>query len=208
MTNLGAFIALAAFLALIPGPDTTVVTRNTLVGSRSAGLATVVGVASGLTVWSFAAGLGVAAVIKASAPAFDALKIAGAVYLAALGIQALWAAARHTGSRAQAQVERRTLSQHVAFRQGLLTNLGNPKIAIFFTSFLPQFTTGPHPSFGVLIALALIFSLIGLTVLTSYCLLAARVSSFLRRSGPRRVLEAVTGVVFIGFGVRLVAEHR
>ena len=208
MTNVGAFIALSAFLAVIPGPDTTVVTRNALVGGRSAGLATVVGVASGLVVWSLAAGLGVAAVIKASAPAFDAIKIAGAIYLAVLGVQALRSALRRDEPGAAVEPRERARSSRVALRQGLLTNLGNPKIAIFFTSFLPQFTSGPHPSFGVLIALALIFCAIGLTILTMYGLLAARISGFLRRPRPRRALEAVTGVVFIGFGIRLVSEHR
>ena len=208
MTNVGAFIALSAFLAVIPGPDTTIVTRNALVGGRPAGLATVVGVASGLLIWSFAAGLGVAAVIKASAPAFDAIKIAGAIYLAVLGAQALWRAVRRDAHGAAATPAGPVRSSRVALRQGLLTNLGNPKIAIFFTSFLPQFTSGPDPSFGVLMALALIFCAIGLTILTAYGLLAARISGFLRRPRPRRVLDGVTGIVFVGFGIRLVSEHR
>jgi len=208
VTNVGTFLVLSLFLALIPGPDTTIVTRNALVGGRAAGLATIVGVAAGLTVWTLAAGVGVAAVIKASAPAFDALKIAGALYLAVLGLQALWGALRRAGPRALPPAGGAGMSSRVALRQGLLTNLGNPKIAIFFTSFLPQFTTGSHPSFGVLVSLGLLFCAVGLTILTTYGLLAARISGFLRRPRPRRVLEGVTGVVFLGFGIRLAAERR
>ena len=208
MTNVGTFIALSVFLALIPGPDTTIVTRNALVRGRTAGLATVAGVAIGLVVWSLAAALGVAAVIQASAPAFNAIKIVGAIYLAFLGVQALRSALRKAGSDESSTATPRVVSSRVALRQGLFTNLGNPKIAIFFTSFLPQFTTGSHPSFGVLIALALIFCAIGLTILTMYGLLAARISGFLRRPRPRRALDGITGVVFLGFSARLLAEHR
>ena len=96
----------------------------------------------------------------------------------------------------------------VALRQGAICNLGNPKIAIFFTSFLPQFTRGDHPSFTALLLLALAFSAIGLSWLSLYNLVLAKAGDFLRRPRPRRVLEGVTGTVLVAFGARLAAEHR
>jgi threonine/homoserine/homoserine lactone efflux protein len=208
ITNLGAFLALSALLSVAPGPDTAITTRNALVGGRRAGLHTILGVALGLVVWTLATGAGVAALLRASEPAFVALKIAGAIYLAVLGALAIWAAFRGTGPRGTGHVEQRTIPPRVAFRQGALTNLGNPKIAVFFTSFLPQFTPSHDAGFVSLVVLGLLFCLVGLTWLTLYVLALARVGDFLRRPRPRRILDAVTGTVLVGFGIRVAFEHR
>ena len=208
MTHLGTFLLLAALLAIVPGPDTAIVTRNALVGGRQAGLLTIVGVAAGLAVWTLSAGVGLAAVIRASAPAFDAIKFVGAIYPAVLGLPALWGAVRKQGPRQLPRATGGRIRARVALRQGVLTNLGNPKVAVFFTSFLPQFTSGSHPSFGSLVTLGLLFCAIGLSWLTVYSLVVSRIGDFLRRPRPRRVLEGVTGCVLLGFGIRLAAEHR
>jgi threonine/homoserine/homoserine lactone efflux protein len=208
ITNLGAFLALSALLSVAPGPDTAITTRNALVGGRRAGLHTILGVALGLVVWTLATGAGVAALLRASEPAFVALKIAGAIYLAVLGALAIWAAFRGAGPRGTGHVEQRTIPPRVAFRQGALTNLGNPKIAVFFTSFLPQFTPSHDAGFVSLVVLGLLFCLVGLTWLTLYVLALARVGDFLRRPRPRRILDAVTGTVLVGFGIRVAFEHR
>ena len=208
ITNLGAFLALSALLSVAPGPDTAITTRNALIGGRRAGLFTILGVATGLLVWTLATGAGVAALLRASEPAFVALKLVGAAYLVYLGVQAIWAAVRRSGPRDLAPVGHRAIAPRVAYRQGLMTNLGNPKIAIFFTSFLPQFTPAKEASFGSLVLLGVVFCSIGLTWLTLYTLAIARIGDFLRRPRARRILEGVTGVVLVGFGIRLAAEHR
>jgi len=208
ITNLGAFLAISALLAVAPGPDTAITTRNALVGGRRAGLFTILGVSFGLLVWTLATGVGVAALLRASEPAFVALKIAGAIYLAALGVLAIRGALRRSGSGGTGHVERRTIAPRVALRQGVLTNLGNPKIAVFFTSFLPQFTPSHEAGFLSLVVLGLLFCLVGLTWLTVYVLAIARIGDFLRRPRPRRVLDVVTGTVLVAFGIRLAAEHR
>jgi threonine/homoserine/homoserine lactone efflux protein len=208
ITHLGAFLALSALLAVAPGPDTAVTTRNALVGGRRAGLFTILGVSVGLAVWTLATGAGIAALIRASEPAFVALKIVGAAYLIYLGVQAIWGALRRGGTRAATAARPRPIPPRLAFRQGLLTNLGNPKIAVFFTSFLPQFTPANEASFGSLVLLGLLFCAIGLSWLTAYTLAIARIGDFLRRPRTRRILEGVTGVVLVGFGIRLAAEHR
>ena len=208
ITNVGAFLAIAGLISVAPGPDTAITTRNALVGGRRAGLFTILGVLLGLTIWTLATGIGVAALLRASEPAFVALKIAGAIYLCWLGLQAVRSALRKPGAAGGGHVVRRPIAPRAAFRQGLLTNLGNPKIAVFFTSFLPQFTPAHEASFASLVLLGVLFCLVGLTWLTVYVLAIARIGDFLRRPRPRRVLDFVTGTVLIGFGIRLATEHR
>jgi threonine/homoserine/homoserine lactone efflux protein len=208
ITNVGAFLALSALLAVAPGPDTAITTRNALVGGRRAGLFTILGVSVGLAVWTLATGAGVAALLRASEPAFVALKLAGAIYLVVLGAQAILAALRTSGGDTAPRFAPRPVATRTAFRQGLLTNLGNPKIAVFFTSFLPQFTPAHHASFTALVVLGLLFCLVGLTWLTVYVLAISRIGDFLRRPRPRRVIDALTGIVLVGFGIKLATEHR
>jgi threonine/homoserine/homoserine lactone efflux protein len=204
-----AFLAIAALISITPGPDTALVTRNALVGGRRAGAFTILGIAFGLVVWTLAASVGIAAVLRASEPAFLAIKLLGAAYLVFLGLQAIWGAVRGTGRRiVLGPAGTHRLPARVALRQGALCNLGNPKIAIFFTSFLPQFARGDHPSFVALLVLAATFTAIGLGWLTVYNLLVAKAGEFLRRPAARRVVEGVTGAVLVGFGARLAAEHR
>jgi threonine/homoserine/homoserine lactone efflux protein len=207
--HFGAFVAIATLLAMTPGPDTALVTRNALIAGRRAGAFTILGIGSGLVVWTLAASAGVTAVLRASEPAFVAVKVVGSAYLVYLGAQGLWAAFRGDGPRVQlAPTGAHRIPPGVAFRQGAICNLGNPKIAIFFTSFLPQFARGDNPSFAALMLLGLAFSAIGLAWLSLYNLAIAKAGEFLRRPTVRRVVEGITGTVLIGFGVRLAAEHR
>ena len=204
-----AFLAISTLLALTPGPDTALVTRNALIGGRRAGVFTILGIGSGLVIWTLAASVGIAAVLRASEPAFVAVKVVGSAYLVFLGAQALWGALRGVGPRVQlAPAGTQRIPPRLAFRQGAICNLGNPKIAIFFTSFLPQFAHGDHPSFTALLLLALAFSAIGLSWLSLYNIVLAKAGEFLRRPTVRRVVEGITGTVLVGFGVRLAAEHR
>jgi threonine/homoserine/homoserine lactone efflux protein len=207
--HFGAFVLISILLAVTPGPDTALVTRNALIGGRRAGAFTILGIALGLLAWTLAASLGLAALLRASEPAFVALKLVGAAYLVYLGAQALWAAARGTGPRVVVgEQTARRLPPRVAFRQGLLTNLGNPKIAIFFTSFLPQFASSDQASFFALLLLALTFCAIGLGWLTVYNLAVAKAGAVLRRPAVRRAVEGLTGAVLIAFGARLATEGR
>jgi RhtB (resistance to homoserine/threonine) family protein len=196
------FLAISILLIAIPGPDTAVVTKNALLGGRRGGVLSALGVSTGLTVWTFAAALGIATLLRASEAAFLALKIAGALYLIWIGIQMLRARdplAESTGPR--------TTSGAKALRQGLLSDLGNPKIAVFFTSFLPQFVHG-GAVFLPLLVLGGLFAVLTLAWLAAYALLIGRSSALLRRPGVRKVVDRVTGVVLIAFGLRLALEHR
>ena len=207
--QLVSFLAVAAVLIVAPGPDMALVARYALLGGRRAALVASIGVSVGLTIWTLAASVGLAALLRQSEPAFVALKIAGAAYLIFLGAQALWGAFRGSGARIRlAPAGTSRIAPRLAYRQGVLCNLGNPKIAIFFTSFLPQFARGDEPSFVALLLLALAFTAIGLTWLLLYNLVLAKAAEFLRRPTVRRVVEGITGTALVGFGIRLAGEHR
>jgi threonine/homoserine/homoserine lactone efflux protein len=188
-----AFLVVAVVVIVSPGPDFALTVQNTVARGRRAGLATGLGVVSGQLVWGIAAAAGLAALLVASRPAFVALRIAGAAYLVWLGAQALLAARRGHAHRVRAH-------QGSPYRQGLLSNVGNPKMAVFFTSLLPQFGS----SFTVLAAHGLLFS----TLTLGWLALVVRAGAALRVPAVRRVIDVVTGVVLVAFGLRLGTEHR
>ena len=196
------FLAISILLILIPGPDTAVVTKHALLGGHRGGVLASVGVAIGLTVWTVAAALGIAALLKASAIAFTALKIAGALYLTWIGVQMLRARNAPGGGTSV-----RSASSVKALRQGFLSDLGNPKIAVFFTSFLPQFVHGGAVLLPLLV-LGMIFAVLTLLWLAAYSVIIGRSTALLRRPGVRRALDRFTGVVLIGFGIRLAFARR
>jgi threonine/homoserine/homoserine lactone efflux protein len=208
VSDLAGFVALAIVVIVTPGPDTALTIRNSLLGGRGAGVATAVGVALGQATWSLATSAGVVALLVAAEPAFAALRIAGAAYLIVLGIQALWSAIRSHPSTSMAGFAESRVSPGSALRQGIFSNLTNPKMAVFFPSLLPQFASTEGPTFAALFTLGLLFSLMTLAWLTAYALAIARAGDFLRRSRVRRTIEAVTGVVLVAFGVRVATATR
>jgi len=197
-----AFLAVSAIVIVTPGQDTALTIRNTLLGGRRSGVLTAWGVATGQAAWTFAASLGLAALLSASEPAFLAVKLAGAAYLVFLGLQTLWRAPR--GRSEEREGVARPYSPGAAYRQGLISNLGNPKMAVFFTSLLPQFGGG---TFWTLLPLGLVFCSMTLVWLSAYAFAVARAGDLLRRTRIRRALDAVMGTVLVGLGIRLAAER-
>lgn len=210
MSDLAAFLAVAAAVIATPGPDTALTVRNTLSGGRRSGIFTALGVAGGQATWTLATSAGISALLLASEPAFAAVKLLGAGYLVVLGAQALRAAFRGGSVQERAPGRRlsRALTPLAALRQGLISNLGNPKMAVFFTSLLPQFTQRGDAGFGALFLLGLLFCSLTLVWLTVYAVAVATAGDLLSRSGIRRGLEAMTGAVLIGLGVRLALARR
>jgi threonine/homoserine/homoserine lactone efflux protein len=160
-------------------------------------------VSAGQTAWTLATALGIGALLVASEPVFQALKLAGAAYLVFLGVEALYGALRSRGKNASLPAST-PLTAAAAFRQGLISNLGNPKMLAFFTSLLPQFAS----SFPGLLALGLVFSVLTLAWLAGYTLAVGKASGFLSRPRARRAVEALTGTVLVALGVRLATEPR
>lgn len=198
--DLVPFLLVSVLVIVTPGPDTAVVTKHVLVGGRRGGVFASLGVVTGLSVWTLAAAVGVAALLRASELGFLMLRIAGALYLAWLGIQLL----RGHGTAAPDQAP---AVARKAYRQGLLSNLGNPKIAVFFTGFLPQFVHSDSRGFAPLLVLGAIFCAIGLTWLVVYSTVVGRGVDVLRRPRVKRVFDRITGVVLVGFGIRLATER-
>jgi len=203
VTHLAAFFGVAALVIVTPGQDTALTIRNSLLGGRLSGLSTAVGVCVGQCAWALATSAGLAALLVASEPAFVALRLFGAAYLVLLGVQALRAAIGRRPSRISGSGPR-SARPAVAFRQGLVSNLGNPKMAVFFPSLLPQFA---H-SFAPLLALGLVFAAMTLLWLSAYALVVARAGDLLRRARIRRAVDAVVGIVLVACGVRLGSEAR
>lgn len=201
----GPFLAISLVVILTPGPDTAVVTKHALLGGRRAGTLASVGVSVGLATWTAAAALGVAALLRASEVAFLALRIAGALYLVWIGIEMLRSRGAVTPEPSHAN--RRERRGRRALRQGLLSNLSNPKIAVFFTSFLPQFVHRGADVFASLLLLGGIFVAVTFAWLALYSVLVGHGSSVLRRPRVRRVLDRVAGAVLVGFGIRLAFER-
>jgi threonine/homoserine/homoserine lactone efflux protein len=199
------FLAFAIVLIVIPGPDFAVVTKNTLVGGRRRGRWTALGVSSSNFVQGSAVALGLSALIVKVQPLFEAIKWAGVVYLAYLGVQALRSARR--GEYAPLDGDDPSTAHHVAgWRQGFISNITNPKVLVFYLAVLPQFLA-PGAGLGWLLVLAwshAVMSLAYLLVLVTGLHSARRV---LMRRKVRRALDATTGAVLLGFGARLAGEN-
>jgi len=209
VTNLAAFLAVSALIIVTPGQDTILTIRNSLAGGRRGGTFTAVGVALGQLAWTVAASFGVAALLVASEPAFAAIKLGGALYLVYLGTRTLRSAFDSTKTlpfdvREPGPSRMGYLS---FFRQGLLSNLGNPKMAVFFTSLLPQFVA-PGSGFAGLVLLGVVFCSLTLVWLTGYSVAVSRASRALRRPPVRRAIEGITGTALIALGAGLATESR
>jgi threonine/homoserine/homoserine lactone efflux protein len=209
MHALWAFVGVAALVIVTPGPDTALTVRNALLGGRVCGAATGLGVALGLAIWTLAASAGIAALLVASEPAFLAVKLAGAAYLVFLGAQSLLRALRGADHDAGGEVRGGPrLRPAIALRQGLLNDLGNPKIAVFFTTLLPQFAPAHGPAFLTLMGFGLIFCAMTFVWLLVYSVVVARAGAALRRPRVRRMVDLVMGAALVALGVRVAAERR
>ncbi|MEA2408756.1 MAG: hypothetical protein QOE69_2875 [Thermoleophilaceae bacterium] len=203
------FLAVITLLTITPGADMAMVSRSVFMGGRRAAFATTLGIAAGCMVWAIASAAGVAAVLAASETAYDTLRLAGAAYLVWLGVQSLIAARRGYGEEplaATAAARAHGGGLVSPFRQGLLTNLFNPKIALFYTTFLPQFIGPGDPVLLLSVAMAGVHVLLGIVWLSAYAWLLDRAVQAFRDSRLRRTLDALTGAVLVALGVRVALD--
>ena len=203
-----SFIVLSALLTILPGNDTALVMRTTLVAGRRAAFATTCGISLGIPVHAAASALGLSAVLATSATAFEVVKWAGAAYLAFVGIQTIRRELRRRprGPRHRTPVGRRARTLGGAFAQGFLTNVLNPKVALFYLTFLPQFMSPGDDVLRKSLGLGLIHVALGLPWLTAYALLVDRLARAVTRARPW--LERASGALLIGLGVRLALKKR
>jgi threonine/homoserine/homoserine lactone efflux protein len=203
--HLVPFLAVSAIVVITPGVDMALVTKNALLQGRSAAQAAALGINVGIFLWTIAAAVGLAAVIAASATAFTVVKLAGALYLLYLGVRVLLAS-RHASSNVL--MARRQLSTRAAFRQGVASNLLNPKIAVFFTSLLPQFVDKGHANVRDLLLLGALFNVMGVIWLLTYAVIAARGRDLLNQPRVKRAFDRLSGVALIALGARVALERR
>jgi threonine/homoserine/homoserine lactone efflux protein len=203
------FLGVIALLTVTPGADMAMVSRSVFMGGRRAAFGTTLGIAAGCMAWAIASAAGVAAVLAASETAYDTLRLVGAAYLVWLGVQSLVAARRGYGEEPlAASAGARAHGGRLAspFRHGLLTNLFNPKIALFYTTFLPQFIGPGDPVLLLSVAMAGVHIALGILWLSAYAWLLDRAIETFRSSRLRRALDALTGAVLVGLGVRVALD--
>jgi threonine/homoserine/homoserine lactone efflux protein len=205
--HLLVYLGVVVAIALLPGPDTAVVTKNALVHGRDAALGSAVGVNIGLAVWTLATALGVAAILRSSATVYDLLKLVGALYLIYIGARTLWDSRRSRRSAAAEAGAGRTIDGRGGFLQGVISNLANPKVGIFFTSLLPQFVSTHHSALLQMLMLGGIFIAFNVFWMCSYALAAVRLSHVLSRARVKAAIDRVSGLVLVGVGIRLAIEH-
>jgi RhtB (resistance to homoserine/threonine) family protein len=202
MADILLFATIAVVLTITPGADMALVTRNALARGYRAALFTAIGIAAGCLVHASASSAGLSVILARSAVAFEIVKLAGAAYLVWIGIRGL----RYAGpvqTPASARVGHRR-----SFTEGLLTNLLNPKVALFYLTFLPQFIRPGDPVLFKSLLLASIHVVMGVVWLAAYAALITRMNAVFARGNVRLWLERITGALLIALGVRLALARR
>ena len=222
LTHVLAFAGAALLLAMVPGPATAVLLRQTIRHGRRRGVATVVGIEAGVLFWALTAAVGLSALLAASGVAYTVLRIAGPIVLVGLGVQALMRARgekdlptddevdRNPGVAAELVATEATETQGTAraFRAGLLTNIANPKAGVFAISFMPQFIPRHEPVLPVSLLLAVVWIICDGTWFLTLTTVVHAARRVLSRGAVRRRLEAASGVALVGFGLRLASQQR
>uniref|UniRef100_A0AAU2JQQ6 LysE family translocator n=1 Tax=Streptomyces sp. NBC_00049 TaxID=2903617 RepID=A0AAU2JQQ6_9ACTN len=202
LTALLGATGVLALLTLVPGPDMAIVTKQAVTRGRADGLRTVAGIAVGLLLWGTLTVAGLAALLAASAEVYLVVKLAGAAYLCWLGARCLLRPGAGTADDGAGAAGRGGGSGG-AWRTGLVANALNPKIAVFYTGLLPALAPpGLRPAVGMSL-LVLVHVLLTLGWLGAYVYVLSRARRFFARPRVRRALDRTTGVVLIGFGVRV-----
>ena len=205
------FLVGSILVTIVPGPDMALVMRQVFVGGTALAQRTILGNLSGLAVHALALAAGLSALLVASAEAYTVVKLAGGAYLVLLGAQTLRAARRSDAGVAEdaaAAASRTVPSMRTAYLQGLVSTVLNPKPALLFLTYLPQFVDESRPVLPQIAFLAAVHILVGLVWMTAYAHLVQRAHRTLNRRDVRRWIEGATGVVLIALGVRVALERR
>jgi RhtB (resistance to homoserine/threonine) family protein len=205
-----AFTGIAALLTITPGADTILVIRNVLSRGWKAGIASTFGICSGLFIHACLSAFGLSIILVRSATAFQLVKWVGAAYLIFLGCQSLRRVFNNSGSSVVHDTpKRKTNSErgvNRSYMEGFLTNVLNPKVAIFYLAFLPQFISGGDPVFQKSLLLAGIHALLGIIWLSFISMFLEKIRDLFLKPVFNKSLEALSGTILIGFGLRLGLE--
>ncbi|TMD11557.1 MAG: LysE family translocator [Chloroflexi bacterium] len=200
-----AFAGVSLLLAVTPGPDMAVVTKNALAHGRRGVVLTTSGIALALVIWVTATAVGLSALLRTSGEVLFALKIIGACYLAYLGLRTLIESLAQPSNFLA--VTPPAAPAQAVFRQGFLSAISNPKLGVFFVTFLPQFVLPGQAVLPRLLELGVIFAVIGWLWMNLYGLFVTRLREVITTSRVRQWMQRVTAVVLLGFGARLALER-
>ena len=205
MENYLLFVFMSFMLIILPGPDTAIITKNTMTKSRIAGFQTTFGMLTALLIHTLAAVFGLSTLIVKSALLFSVLKYLGAFYLIYLGCKSMLVIAKN-----RHPIDPLTASKNFAekpyFKQGFLSNLLNPKVAVFFLTFLPQFAGNGNDAFIDFLLLGLTYTILTLIWFCLYIYLINYISEFMKQPATAKAVEGITGGILILFGIRLAFE--
>ena len=201
---LASFAVAAVLIVLLPGPDSLVVVRGLVRNGRRGGTVTAAGVLCGLVVWVAAAALGLSALLRASETGYVTLKIIGAAYLIWIGVQSLRSIRRPAGEPTTTDPMPRL--GRSGFAAGFLTDILNPKVGVFFISFLPGFVPHGYPVGPTTLAFGALFVVLTALYFAGLVGVSSTVAGWMSTPRIRRRLEVLTGLVLVGFGVRLATE--
>ncbi|MFL0498853.1 LysE family translocator [Priestia megaterium] len=206
MENFYLFVITCIFLIILPGPDTAIMTKNTLTVGKQGGFKTMLGICCALSIHTLTAIVGLSAIIAKSALLFSIFKYIGAIYLIYLGIKSLWALRNKNTTETIEPIAKSKYKNESSFKQGFLTNLLNPKIAVFFLTFLPQFVNPESHTFMPFLILGITYIVLTVVWYLFYIYLLNQISSFMKKPKTQKVIEGITGTILIGFGIKLALE--
>ena len=202
------FLLAISVLTMSPGVDTILVMRNAALGGWRLGFLTSLGICMGLFAHAALSALGLSVILLGSATLFTAFKLLGAGYLVYLGVQALRSAARPTGMSFNDEKAPKSITAWGSFRQGILSNVLNPKPIIFYMAFLPQFIDPAHSALAQSLFMATLHFIIAMVWQTFLALMVYRARVWLARPKVAQALDGLTGVLLVGFGVKLALSQR
>lgn len=204
MEDFYLFVVMCILLIILPGPDFAIVTKNTLTLGKSGGFKTAVGTCCALLIHTTFAVLGLSAIIVKSALLFSIFKYIGAIYLIYIGIKTLLSL-RNDKSAVTSENNDYRFSYGSCFKQGFFTNILNPKVALFFLTFFPQFVDSGSTFIPFLI-MGITYAILTAIWFILYVYLIHQISAFMKNVRTQKVIEGVTGAILIGFGLKLALE--
>ncbi|MCM3401050.1 LysE family translocator [Cytobacillus oceanisediminis] len=206
MNDFFTFLILSLFVVMSPGIDTALITKRTIADGRTDGYKMGLGITAGSLVHTFAAAFGLSAILMQSAAAFEIIKYAGAVYLIYLGLSSFISMKKKKDAGIETEVE--SDMKKSAFKQGLLSNVLNPKVAMFFLTFLPQFVKTGENASQQLIIMGIIYTLLSISWFFIYVYFINYMREWLMSPKVQRVMDKATGLVLIGFGLKLALDKQ
>ncbi|WP_370222352.1 LysE family translocator [Cytobacillus sp.] len=206
MNDFFTFLVLSLFVVMSPGIDTALITKRTIADGRKDGYKMGLGITAGSLVHTFAAAFGLSAILMQSAAAFEIIKYAGAVYLIYLGLSSFISMKKKKDAGIETEVN--SDMKKSAFKQGLLSNVLNPKVAMFFLTFLPQFVKTGENASQQLIIMGIIYTLLSISWFFIYVYFINYMREWLMSPKVQRVMDKATGLVLIGFGLKLALDKQ